>query len=151
MSRMYSRKKGKSGSTRPTKTTIPSWCKHKGKEVEILISKLAREGHSSSKIGIILKDSYGIPSVKAITKRSINQIMEEKGFKQEIPEDLMSLIKKSVKLIKHRENNRQDKTALRGVQLAESKIRRLIKYYKKTGRLATEWKYDPERIKLYVG
>ena len=48
------------------------------------------------------------------------------------------------------EKNHKDNTALRGIQLTESKIKRLIKYYKKSGRLPEDWKYEPEKIKLYI-
>jgi len=151
MARMHSRKKGKSGSTRPTQKKIPSWCRYKSKEVEMLVIKLAKDGNTSSKIGIILRDSYGVPDVVAVANKSITQIMAEKKLKPEIPEDLMALIRKSVHILKHREKNKQDQTSLLGLQLTESKIRRLIKYYKRTGGIAVDWKYDPESIKLYVG
>ena len=49
---------------------------------------------------------------------------------------------------KHLEENKQDKTAKRGTQLTESKINRLIKYYKKTEVLPNDWKYDENRFKL---
>jgi len=39
---------------------------------------------------------------------------------------------------------------LRGLQLAESRIKRLVKYYKRIGRLPMEWKYDSESIKFYA-
>ena len=76
---MHSRKKGKSGSTRPVKKTKPAWLALKPKEVEMLVLKLAKEGKTSSEIGIMLRDSYGIPSVKAITNKSIAKIMKEKN------------------------------------------------------------------------
>ena len=49
MARMYSRDKGKSGSTKPAKKTIPSWVRYKGKEVELLVKKLAKEGLTTAK------------------------------------------------------------------------------------------------------
>jgi small subunit ribosomal protein S15 len=67
-----------------------------------------------------------------------------------MPEDLMALIKKLVMIKKHLEENKQDKVGLRGLQLTESKIQRLIKYYKRTGRLAKDWTYDVNKAKLYI-
>ena len=60
------------------------------------------------------------------------------------------LIRRAVMVRKHLEENRKDMTAKRGLQLTESKIKRLIKYYKKNGKLASEWKYDPERAGLFI-
>ena len=51
---------------------------------------------------------------------------------------------------KHLEENKHDMPAKRGLQLTESKIRRLIKYYKKIKKLPIDWKYDENSIKLFV-
>ena len=150
MARMHSRKKGKSGSTRPAKKTVPTWVRYKAKEVELLVVKLAKEGKTSSEIGLILRDGYGVPSVKAVTKKSVTQILEEKKLGRDLPEDLMAVIRKNVLVRKHLQNNHKDMVAKRGLQLADSKIRRLVKYYKKTGRLDKSWKYDPEKLRLLI-
>ena len=150
MARMYSRKKGKSGSKRPVKKTVPSWVRYKAKEVDLLVAKLAKEGYSSSQIGVHLRDTYGIPSVKALTKRSVTQILGEKKLSPELPDDLQALLRRYVYLGKHLENNAQDKVAKRGLQLVESKIKRLAGYYKGTGRLPADWKYDPKKIRLLI-
>lgn len=150
MARMYSRRRGKSGSKKPLEKTKQSWLRYKPKEAEMLIVKLAKEGKSASKIGLALRDSYGVPDVKLLTGKTITKIMNEKKLAPKIPEDIMALIKKSIKIRKHREENRQDKTSLRGLQLTESKIKRLVKYYKKAKKLPVDWKYDVKSIKLYV-
>ncbi|MFP4403061.1 MAG: 30S ribosomal protein S15 [Candidatus Woesearchaeota archaeon] len=150
MARMYSRKRGKSGSNKPIKKEIPSWIRYKPKEVELLIVKIAKEIKEASKIGIILRDTYGIPSVKLITKKTITQILREKNLTQEIPEDLMAVIKTNIKIKKHLEENKQDKVAKRGLQIAESKIKRLVNYYKKSKKLPKDWKYNPEKIRLLI-
>ena len=150
MARMHSRKKGKSGSKKPIKKVEKPWVRYKPKEIELLIVKLAKEGKTSSQIGTYLRDAYGIPDVKTITKKKITKILEEKKLLQKIPEDLMALIKKNIAIRKHLETNKKDETANRGLILTESKIRRLVKYYKKTGKLAEDWKFQPERIKLYL-
>ena len=123
---------------------------YKSREVELLVGKLSKEGKTSSQIGMSLRDTYGVPSVRSITGKSITSIMKGKKSKTGVPEDLMALIKKNILLKKHIENNRQDRTAGRGVELTESKIRRLVKYYKNTGKLAADWKYDPAKIKLLI-
>lgn len=150
MAKKYSGSKGKSGSNKPSKQTVPSWTIYKEHEVELLITKLAKEGKSPSKIGMILRDTYGIPSEKLITKKSMTQLLKDKNLLSEIPEDLLSLIRRSISINKHLEANKKDETAQRGIILTESKIRRLIKYYKKIGKLPSEWKYDPKRAGMFI-
>jgi small subunit ribosomal protein S15 len=150
MARMHSSAKGKSRSTKPSKKVIPSWLKYKPKEVELLVIKYAKEGKLPSQIGIYLRDEYGIPDVKAVTKKSMSQILKDKNLQKEVPEDLMALIRKAVFVRKHLAENKHDMTAKRGLLLTESKIKRLTKYYRTTGRLPINWKYDPEKIKLVV-
>jgi len=150
MARMHSRKKGKSGSNKPSKKTIPSWVRYKPKELELLITKLAKEGNSPSQIGLHLRDTYGIPNIRMITKKRISAVLKGKNLLPEIPECLLVLVKRAVKLRKHIETNNKDNTATRGLILTESKIRRLVKYYKKTKRLPITWTYDPEKAKLLV-
>lgn len=150
MARMYSRKKGKSGSKKPIKATVPSWVRYKAKEIELLIAKLAKEGHSQSEIGMILRDSYGVPNQKVITGKKIAAILKEKKALGDIPEDLMNLIKKAVAIRKHLEANKGDETANRGLILTGSKIMRLVKYYKKTNKLSSEWKYNPKKAKMLI-
>ncbi len=150
MARMHSRAKGQHGSTRPSKATKPSWLSLKPKEVEMLVVKYAKEGKGPSKIGLYLRDEYGVPSVKVVTGKSVKQILAEKALVPELPEDVMALMRKAVLVRKHLAENKKDVPAKRGLQLTESKINRLVKYYKEKGDLPKDWKYDPERIKLYV-
>lgn len=150
MARMHSRAKGKSSSKKPLDTTKPLWVRYREKEVEMLIAKLAKEDLSSSEIGIILRDSYGIPNIKQVTGKKIQQILKEKNLLKEVPEDLKALIKRALMIRKHMENNKQDMTAKRGLQLTESKINRLVKYYKTNKKLPAEWKYDPETAKMFI-
>ena len=145
MARMHSRKRGRHGSKKPAKKTAPSWIRYKPKEVELLIAKLAKDGKTTSQIGILLRDVYGIPSVLALCGKSVSAILKEKKLTQEIPEDLTSLFKKYTAIKKHLEANKHDETAARGLLLAESKIGRLIKYYKRTGRIPEAWKFDSDR------
>lgn len=150
MARLYSRKKGKSGSKKPIKKSIPTWLRYNAKEVEMLVLKLAKDGKTSSEIGISLRDSYGIPNVKLVAKKTILQIMKEKKLSKELPEDVTALMRRVVAIRKHLETNKHDMTAKRGLQLTESKIKRLIKYYKKIKIIPADWKYDPTKLKMYT-
>jgi len=150
MARMYSGRKGKSGSTKPSKITRLSWVRYKPNEIELLIAKLAKEGKTSSQIGLFLRDVYGIPNIKQVIVKNVTTILKEKNILSKIPEDLMALIKRSITLKKHLESNKHDVPAKRGLELTESKIRKLVKYYKKTKKLEKDWKYDPDKIKILI-
>jgi small subunit ribosomal protein S15 len=150
MARMHSRKKGQSGSKRPIKKSNPTWIRYKPKEIELLIAKFAKEGKTSSEIGIILRDIYGVPDVKLIVGKTITKILAEKDMLKELPEDLLALMTRSIYIRKHIEINHKDMTAKRGLQLTDSKINRLIKYYKNSGKIPVEWKFDPSKLKMYT-
>lgn len=146
---MYSRKRGKSGSHRPARKDAP-WVKYKPKEVEGIIEDLAKKGLSSARIGLVLRDQYGIPSVRQVAKAKITGIMEKRGMKPEIPETLLNLMKRAVSLRNHLERNSKDYVSQRGLELTESKIRRLVKYYKRKKVLPMEWRYQPEKARLLI-
>lgn len=150
MARMHSRDKGNAGSTKPVKKELPTWVRYSPKEVEMIIVKLHKEKHSQSEIGIILRDVYGIPDVSLILNKKISAVLKDKDLLNDTPEDLKSLIKRSIAIRKHLESNNKDQPARRGLMLTESKINRLVKYYKKTGMLPATWKYDPKKVKLLV-
>ncbi len=149
MARMYSHRKGKSGSKKPVKK-IAAWVRYTDKEVEKLIVKLAKGGKTTSEIGIALRDSYGINSVKAVLNNTISSVLKANNLQKDIPEDLTNFMKQLIAVKKHAEKNHHDMTAIRGIMLTTSKMMRLIKYYKRSGRLPKDWKFDPERIKMYV-
>lgn len=150
MARMYSRKKGKHGSKKPPIKIPPRWVKFKKAEVEKLVLSLAKERHNSAVIGTILRDQYGIPDVKMLVGKTINKILIENKVYPQMPEDMMSLLQKSVNLREHLEKRRKDTSSKKGLENLESKIRRLAKYYIKKGKMEKGWKYDPEKAKLIV-
>ncbi|MFH0987184.1 MAG: 30S ribosomal protein S15 [Candidatus Micrarchaeota archaeon] len=150
MARMHARKKGKSGSKKPIKKITPEWCQYSKEEASELIIKLFKEGKSLSVIGIILRDQYGIPNVKTVTGKSVSQILSGEKLMPEWPEDIMNLMKKSVKLRKHISIHKSDNHNTRTLHLTESKIRRLVKYYKKAGKISGDWFYKPEEAALLI-
>jgi len=150
MARMYARKKGKSGSSKPLQRTA-TWVKLKPAELEEIIAKLAREGKQSAEIGLILRDQYGIPSTRDSYKERIARIMKKhKTYNEVLPEDMYNMVKKAVNLRKHMDKNKKDYTSYRGLELTESKIRRLAKFYKRQKALPEKWKWDPDKAKLWV-
>ena len=121
-----------------------------GKEVEELVLRLAREGHPPSRIGILLRDLHGVGSVKKATGKSIAQILEEGGVKRPLPEDLANLIRKALRLQRHLEKNRKDKISIRSLEITEQRIRKLSRYYVRTGKLPKDWRYERERAALLL-
>ena len=119
----------------------PVWFKYNNEEIESLIAKLAKDEKDPDKIGLMLRDTYGIYSVKEICNNSIGEIMKEKGFKQELPNTLRNLISNAVILRDHLEKNHHDMTAKRGLQLTEARIDRFAKYFKRKGELDQGWRY----------
>ena len=119
-------------------------------EVEDLVVKLARKGSPKSMIGIILRDSYGVPLSKVVTGKKIGEILDENEIEEALPEDLLNLVKKALVIRVHLEANHKDLQGKKGLQRTESKIYRLIKYYKKSTKLPQDFKYDPEQIRTLV-
>lgn len=146
---MHSRKKGKHGSKKPLQKIAP-WVAYSPSEVEEIVLKLSRQGMQSAKIGLVLRDQYGVPSVKAVKAKPVAAILKENKLYPELPEDMVNLLKKAVNLRSHLKKNRKDHTSYRGLELTESKIRRLAKYYIREKTLPAGWKYDPERAVLLV-
>lgn len=149
MAKMHSRARGKSGSKKPLKK-IPSWAPYKEKDVEKLVVKFAKAGKSNAEIGLLLRDTYGIHNVKALISKNISTIVQENHLQKKLPEDMLALIKKMILVKQHLGKNRQDKTALRGYQLTNSKVHRLVKYYKRSGKIAPAWKLDLDKLKMYL-
>ena len=150
MARLHSRKKGKSGSSPPTKEGIPEWTSYSKEEVEEIIRKLAREGVPPAKIGLILRDQYSIPLVDRMLGMSMNAFLEKENLTAKFPEDLLSLIKRAVGMRNHLKLNSGDTHNKVKLMHVESKIHRLSKYYRKTSKVPAGWKYDPETAALLI-
>lgn len=150
MARIHARKKGKSSSSRPYRVEAPEWSTFKSKEVERLVIKFSDEGLSSSQIGMKLRDQFGIPNIKLVTKKSVMKILTENKRDPKLPEDIRNLMKKAVNLGEHLEENPKDIHNKRALALTEAKIRRLMKYYKRQGTLPPEWIYNLKSAKLLV-
>jgi len=140
--------KGRAQSTRPVGKRPPAWAKYTPEEVESLIVKLAREGHNTSRIGVVLRDQYGIPLTKPIAGKSIMEIVKQAGLAPPIPEDLDVLLRRASRLVVHLEKNRKDRYNVRSLQNVEAKIHKLAKYYKREGVLPADWKYEAKTASL---
>jgi len=63
---------------------------------------------------------------------------------------LKNLIVKALGLRKHLAENKKDVHNKRQMQLTESKIRRLVRYYVSSGKLAKGWVYKPETAEILL-
>ncbi|UCD93056.1 MAG: 30S ribosomal protein S15 [Methanobacteriota archaeon] len=150
MARMHARKKGKSSSKKPYVSETPEWVTMKPKEIEDMVVQLYNEGKPPAMIGLLLRDQYAVPNVRLATGKSVVKILKENGVEAKFPEDLTNLMRKAVELYSHLKDNPRDKHNLRGVHLIEAKIRRLARYYKRTGVLPEDWNYSPATAELEI-
>lgn len=150
MAHLHTRKKGRSGSKRPASKAVPAWVEYSKEDVEGLVLKLQKEGQSLPAIGAILRDTYGIPRVKLLCGKTVNQILAEHNVAPQYPPDMINLIIRAVNLREHLKTNKRDALNITKLNHIESKIRRLVAYYRKEGTLPEDWQYNPETAALLV-
>ena len=150
MSRMHSKGKGSSGSTKPHSNPPPEWSNSDKKEIEELIVQLSDEGHTNASIGTVLRDKHGVPDVRLVTGERISQTLNRLGKSAGLPEDLMSLMRRALRLIDHLSQNSKDIHNRRQLELCESKIRRLSRYYKENNQIDSDWSYKRDQLRLMV-
>ncbi len=128
----------------------PSWVPLNTEEVEKLVIKLAKDGLPAAKIGLVLRDEHAIPNVRLSTGKSVLEILKENDLTPEIPDDLQSLMRKALNVDAHVVENKKDYATKRNLQLIESRIRRLVKYYKRMGILPDNWTYSLSTAELQI-
>jgi small subunit ribosomal protein S15 len=99
----------------------PVWLKYTEDEVKAIIIKLADKGMTSEKIGLVLRDQYGIPKTK-IYNIKIGKVLKEKG-KFEEP-TIKNLKQKLGEVIEHYKKNKQDKRAERALIKTKAKLKK---------------------------
>jgi small subunit ribosomal protein S15 len=121
---------------------VPTWVNISHSDLTSNIVKMYNEdGLTASQIGIVLRDEYGIPLVKPILGKTITDVLRDNGVKQDMPEDLDRLVKKALGLQRHLRSHNSDRRNVRSLELIESKIHRLSRYYKNRDRIGKNWKY----------
>ncbi len=103
----------------------PTWVKMKEPELKKIIAKLA-EKHAPSKIGLILRDQYGIPTTKVFGKK-LKAYLKELGIGKN--EDLENAKKKVDKMKEHLKLNITDRKAKHKLQHAQSRLNITKKYF----------------------
>ena len=86
---------------------------------------------------LLLSADTGVVTTNAIIKKLSERGAEAGGQDSE-------------EVKKHLENNKHDETGARGLSLTESKINRLAKYYKRTGRIPETWKFNADRMGFFA-
>ena len=131
---MHSRRRGSSGSDRPTADEPPEWSDVDEDAIEERVVELAEEAHDPSQIGLELRDEgvqgTPVPDVKLATGRKVTEILEDHDAAPDLPEDLRNLMARAVRLRDHMDENPGDAQNKRALQNTESKIRRLVDYYR---------------------
>ncbi len=126
------KKKSESEAKTPTKKLSTA-------ELEQEIIDLAKKDTPSAKIGLILKNEYGIPKAKYSVGK-INKILAKNKVVR-FPEELQNLINRAVKLREHSTKNAKDQVSKRGLQITEARIRKLATYFKRNKVIDKSWEY----------
>lgn len=150
MARIHARARGKSGSRRPVTNEAPDWQGMSKKEIKEKVIALAREGHSAARVGLILRDAHGVPSIRVATGQRVGEILREAKIEPKLPDDMQNLIKRAIRIDEHLQEKRKDLHNKRALGLTEAKIRSLARYYKDIGRLPEDWSYSIKTARLLV-
>ncbi|MFB6085139.1 MAG: 30S ribosomal protein S15 [Halorientalis sp.] len=134
MARMHTRRRGSSDSDKPVADEPPEWSDVDADAVEERVVELAEQGYSPSEIGLKLRDEgvqgTPVPDVSLVTDKKVTEILEEHDAEPDLPEDLRNLMERAVRLREHVDENPNDHQNKRALQNTESKIRRLVDYYR---------------------
>ncbi|KAJ1291541.1 hypothetical protein BS78_02G323100 [Paspalum vaginatum] len=150
MGRMYGPGKGMSSSVLPYARSAPAWVNLSASELEETIVRAAKKGQLPSQIGALLRDGQGVPLVRGVTGGKILRVLRARGLAPEVPEDLYFLVKKAVAIRKHLDRNRTDVDAKFRLILVESRIHRLIRYYRRAKKIPAAWKYESHTASALV-
>jgi len=150
MARMHARRRGRSGSRRPLITENPEWVPLSKEEIENIVVKMGQDGVPAARIGLVLRDQHAVPDVKLATGRTVADILAANQLKPALPDDLVALMRRAIRLQTHLNENNKDLANKRSMQMIESKIRRIVKYYKREGVLPAEWQYSIQNAELLI-
>ena len=150
MARMHTRRRGSSDSDRPAADEPPEWSDVEEAAIEERVVELAEAGHSPSEIGLKLRDEgvegTPVPDVSLATGKKVTEILDEHDADPDLPEDLRNLFERAVRLDDHMDENPTDYQNKRALQNTESKIRRLVSYYR-GDQLEEDFEYTAENAR----
>lgn len=140
MARMHSGGKGQSMSMKPLTTSVPTYLAKPISEIKKDIINLSNKGAVPSEIGNLLRDSYSVGNAKDILGTGLLEFFKNNNCAPIIPEDLSSLIDKSNSIRIHLLTNKKDNDAKYRLNLINSRLHRLARYYKEKGVLPGDFK-----------
>lgn len=140
MARMHCAGKGQSISMKPLSSTVPTFMLKPIYDIKKDILVHANKGMAPSAIGNLLRDQYGVGNAEDILGQSLLAFCRENNCAPIIPEDLNSLIEKSNSIRSHLVAHKKDSDAKYRLILINSRLHRLIRYYKEKSLLPGNWK-----------
>lgn len=105
----------------------PVWLKYTAQEVKEIILKILDKSPelTAEKIGLVLRDNYGIPSTR-IYGFKISQVLKEAN-KYQSP-DLKNLTKKMENTTKHLSKHKHDAHTGRSLIITKAKLKKIKEY-----------------------
>jgi small subunit ribosomal protein S15 len=110
-----------------TQTEKPAWLKLKEEDLKKIIVELAKK-YQPAQIGLVLRDSYGVPRTRLYGKK-LSHYLKELGIDSN--PDLENAETKVEKIKEHLKSNVTDKKAKHKLQKAQSRLNILKKYFSK--------------------
>ncbi|MGV8152399.1 MAG: 30S ribosomal protein S15 [Candidatus Nanoarchaeia archaeon] len=103
----------------------PVWLKYTEEEVKAIVLKLADKGFTAEKIGLALRDQYGIPKVKIYGLKIGRILKDENKFTEP---GLVNLKNKMKNIETHDKKNRGDRVAGRSLIITKAKLKKQNDY-----------------------
>jgi small subunit ribosomal protein S15 len=116
--------KGKSEETKEK----PLWMKLTDEDINAIVVKLAKQGLTSEKIGLQLRDTYGLPTTR-VTGKKLGQILKENNLYEDSTQS--NLEKKEKRVVAHLGKHKQDQRAKRSMIIIRARIAKYEKYKKR--------------------
>jgi len=113
----------KKSESKANKMEKPVWLKYTAEEIKAIILKLANKGLSAEKIGLTLRDQYGIPKTKLYGFK-IKEVMGEKYDDPNI-KNLKSGIEK---IEKHFKVHKHDQKAKLSLNITKAQLKKREEY-----------------------
>jgi ribosomal protein S15P/S13E len=106
----------------------PVWLKYTEEEVKAIILKLADKGMTAEKIGLELRDRYGIPKARLYGFKIKDILKEADKYQEPTTQNLRT---KLDKIISHFKKNKQDKRTGRALIITKAKLKKREDYDRK--------------------
>ena len=150
MARMHTGRKGKAKSRKPEPESVNVPQDFSKGGIEKIIVEYAKKGTHQALIGQMLKEKHNVPYIKQYFGKRLGIILKENKAEGDFPQDMLDLFKRAVVMRRHIAKNHNDVHNKVRLGRVEAKIWRLTKYYKRTGALQADWKYEPDKVALMI-